>query len=100
CCEESADRVLGTAHADDHFALCDARRHRDRIVVLSKCDARFPDWLTRFSIQSFESAIDHGRDYLALIDRNAAIHNAATDLWADSGLIDFRIPPLSFLPRA
>src|SRR5206468_13099655 len=99
-CEESADRILRTTHADDHFALCDARRHRDRVVILRKCDARFPDRLTGFGVQSFESAIDHWRDDFALINSNATIHNAATDLWRDSGLIDFRIPPPSFLPRA
>src|SRR5207247_10108453 len=80
-CEESADRIFRTAHADDHFALCDAWRHRDRVVVLRICDEGFPKRLTRFGIQSFESAIDHGRDDLPLIDRTAAVANGAMALW-------------------
>src|SRR5262249_30970417 len=64
------------------------------------CDARFPNRLARFGIESFESAIDHWRDDFPLIDRNAAIHNTATDLRPDIALIDFRIPAPSLLPRA
>src|SRR5213593_90919 len=100
CCKKSADRKLGTAHADNDFAFCDARGHGDRVVVLRICDARFPNRLTRFCIQSLEPAIDYGRDDLPQINSNAAIHNTATDLGPDSGLINFRIPPPSFLPRA
>src|SRR2546422_729289 len=100
CCEKSADRELGTAHADDHLALCDPRRHRDRVTVLGICDARFPNRFTCFGIQSFESAIDHRRDDFPLISCNAAIHNTATDLRPHSSLIDFRIPSPSFLPCA
>src|SRR6185503_13310108 len=72
----------------------------DRVVVLRICNSCFPNRLARFGLECYESAIDHGSDDFSLVDRNASIHNAATDLGPDSRLINFRIPTPSSLPRA
>src|SRR5262249_8952152 len=60
-------------------------------------DARFPYRFTRFCIESLEPAINHRRNDLALIDRDATIHDAAANLWTNRRLVYFRIPSPSLL---
>src|SRR5215207_2418807 len=95
--EEAARRAIAATDADDHLALGDARRHRDREVVLRVSHPRFPDWSTCRRIEREQAAIDDWRDDHALVQRDTAIDDAAADLGTHRGLVDLRIPsPLLF----
>ena len=72
--------------------LRDAGRHGQRVIVLRERDARFPDDLAGLGVKRVEPSIERGRDDFPLIERNAAVHNAAADLRPHGGLVDFRIP--------
>src|SRR5262249_40068895 len=98
--EESAYRILGATDTHDDFALGDSGRHRDRIIVLRKCDSGFPHRLAGFCVEAFESAVDHGGNGLALVKGRSAIHDSATDLRSNRRLIDFRIPSPEFFACA
>ena len=67
------------AQSLDDFAFGNAWRHGDGVIVLGKCDARFPDKFSGFGVQSVETAIDNRGDDFALIKRQPAIDNAAAD---------------------
>ena len=53
--EESARRPIAAARADDHLALRDARRHRQRVVVLRIRDARFPHDLAGVRVERLQA---------------------------------------------
>src|SRR5262249_13188899 len=95
--EESANRILGAADADDHFSFGNARRHCDGVVVLWIGDARFPYGFSSLGIETHESPVNDRSDDLALVDRDAAVHDAAADLRTHCNLVDFGIPPPAFL---
>src|SRR5262249_15245109 len=63
-------------------------------------DPRFPHRFSTLGIETDESAIDHWRNDLALVNRDAAIHDTTTDLWPHGGLVDFRVPSPTFLTRS
>src|SRR5207253_337399 len=63
-------------------------------------DLRFPHDLSRLCIEGIESSVDDGRDDLALVNRESAIHHAAADFGPDCGLVDLGIPSPTFLARA
>ena len=91
---------LAARNADDHFPFGDSRGHRDGVIVLWDTTRALPTPSCRSRHRALEPAVDHGRDDLALIDRDPAIHHAAADLRPYGGLIHFRIPPPLFLACA
>ena len=96
--EESARRAIAAARADDHFPLGDARRHRDRVVILRVGHARLPHRPCRCGIERVQPSVDDRRDDQPLVDRQTAIDDAAADLRPDRRLIDLRIPAPRSLP--
>jgi len=98
--EESARGPVAAAHADDDFPFRDAGRHRDREVVLRIRDARFPDRLACVRVERLQASVDDRRDDQAVVDRDAAIDDAAADFRPHRGLIDLRIPSPALASRS
>ena len=98
--EEAADGMVAAGDADHHLAVGDARRHGDGVPILRIGHARFPDHLAGEGVQRFQAPVDHGREDHAVIDREAAVDDAAAELGTDGGLIHFRIPAPEFLAGA
>src|SRR5439155_25082327 len=63
-------------------------------------DARFSNRLTGLGIEPFQAPVDNGSDDLSLINRQAAVHNAAADLGLNRSAVDFRVPAPLFLTGA
>src|SRR5262249_15858336 len=97
--EKSANGIFGSADTNDNLTLRDARRHRDRVIVLWVCDSRLPKRLSGFGVESLKAGVDKWSDDLGLIDCNSAIYDSTTDFRAHCGLIDFRVPAPALLSR-
>ena len=90
--EEAARGTVAASRADDHFSLGDARRHGERLLVLSIGDASFPNRLAGVRVERHQPSIVDGNINLVVIERQAAIHDAAAHFVAGRFAVDFRIP--------
>ena len=90
--DEAAHRILRSAAADDDLALRDPRRHRQRVLILRIRDARFPHRLSGQRVERDQASVDDRRDHLVLVERDAAIDDAAADLGLNGGAVHLRIP--------
>jgi hypothetical protein len=61
-------------------------------VILRERDARLPHHAARQGVERLQPPVDHGHVEQPLIQRQAAVHDAAADLRAHVRLVDPRIP--------
>ena len=79
--EEAANAEFRAGHADDDDAIGDERRTRHRVAVLDRCRfGRFhlPDHLAGLGIHRNDLVVQKQPDDHPVVDRDAAIHDAAT----------------------
>src|SRR5690606_26904755 len=69
--------VLGAALPDQHQAFDDARRARDRVLLVGWCGLHVPDRLARCGVHGDEPCIDGADVHLAVPRRDAAIYDVA-----------------------
>ena len=73
----SAHAVLRTAVADDHLALGDARRARDREGLCLIDGGGLPGDFSAVGVERHEPAIEHADNHLAFVEGGAAIDHVA-----------------------
>ena len=80
--DEAAMAVFRAGHADDHDAVGDQRRARHGIAVLDRRRLRrldVPELLAGLGVQRDDVVVEQRPDDLAVVDRGAAIDDAAAD---------------------
>ncbi len=80
--DEAAHAELGAAVADEHLAFDDARRAGDRVRPLGVRRLRRPQFLAGGRIEGDEAAVERADEHLALVDRDAAVHDVAARVLA------------------
>ena len=75
--DEAAGAELGAGDAGQHDAVGDQRRHRHRIAFLDVGGLLTPDFLAGLGIERDDIGVERGAEDLALVERGAAIDDAA-----------------------
>ena len=78
--EEAANAEFRAGHADDDDAIGDQRRTRHGIAVLDRCRLRrldLPDHLAGLGVHRDDLVVQKQPDDHPVVDRDAAIHDAA-----------------------
>ena len=76
----TAHAILGAAIADQHLALHDARRARDRVRLGAVDGVHFPALLARARVERHQATIERADVDGAFPHRHAAIHGVATGI--------------------
>src|SRR5215472_1964475 len=89
----AAAAVFGAGHAGDQHAVGDQRcaGHGDAVLGFARFDA--PDLLAGLHVEGDDARIERGAEDFALVDRGAAVDDAAADHARRVGrILDRRIP--------
>ena len=93
--DEAAGAEFGAGDAGQHHAVGDQRRHRHRVAFLDVGRLLAPELLAGLGVERNDMGIERGAEQLAIMDRDAAIDDAAAnDPWRLRRVLDLGLPDL------